>query len=170
MAFHQITSVDSNELVLGNYDISTSATAGGTFTSLGSGQLTSFQHNFTNSDLQSGNSVDPIEYNASILSVLQCGLTETTGMTSTTTTITAGGAELLTPRAWKMSNRRLLTTTINTIITVFSGTIENGMTLVPKSDNDDNPINMYQFSVRGELDSSLSVGAQLFTIVKDEEE
>jgi len=35
-----------------------------------------------------------------------------------------------------------------------------------KSDNDPNPINVYQFTFKAENNSSLSVGSQLYSIIK----
>lgn len=90
-------------------------------------------------------------------------------MSTTSTTIRAGGATELVPRAFKLTNYRMIgTTTVNTVITIFNANIENGMTLVPKSDNDGNPVNVFQFSVKGDNLASLSAGAQLFQIVKVE--
>ena len=179
---HQITSVETDRLILGNYEISTATTSGGTWTSLGPGMLTSFNHNFENSNIQAGNSVDPLEYiatetasfgvdilewNASILSVIQGGLTGTTGITTTGSTLRAGGNTTLTKRAFRMVNTNDKSgTTVVTTITVFKASVESGMTLGVKSDNDSDPINVYQFTFMAENDASLSAGAQLFTIVK----
>lgn len=184
MPTYQNASVNSNQLILGNYKIETASSSAGSYVNLGAGQLTAFQHNFTNSDIQAGNAVDPIEfiaeenvtiafelmeYKASAMSAMMGGLTETTSISTTSTTIRAGGAVELTPRAFKLTNKRMIgTTTVNTVITIFNANIENGMTLVPKSDNDGNPVNVFQFTVKGDNLASLSAGAQLFQIVKVE--
>ena len=179
---HQITSVDTDRLILGNYAISTSLTSGGTFVALGPGMLTAFAHNFTNSNIQSGNSIDPLEYiadesatfsvdvleyDASVLSAIQGGLTNTTGITTTGSTLRAGGATNLTKRAFKLTNvNQKGGASITTVITIFKASVEGGMTLGVKSDNDADPINVYQFAFKAENDSTLTAGAQLFTIVK----
>ena len=181
---HQITSVDTDKLILGNYKMETAASSGAAFVNLGPGMLTSWMHNFTNSNIQSGNSVDPmeyisdeslsfgfdlIEYDASAISALQGGLTETGSITSVISTLRAGGAEQLTKRAFKFTNHQMIDdSTVDTIITVFQASVEGGLTLGVKSDNDANPINVFTFSCKAENDSSLSVGAQLFTLVKTE--
>lgn len=181
---HQITSVDSDKLILGNYEIETASSSGAVFVTLGPGMLTSWQHTFTNTNIQSGNSVDPleyiadealtfgfdiIEYHASVISALQGGLVNTTAVTSTTSTLRGGGATELIQRAFKMTNTREIDgSTVETVITVFKAAVEGGMTIGVKSDNDSDPINVFSFACKAENDATLSAGGQLFTIVKDE--
>jgi hypothetical protein len=183
MALYQNTSVDSDRIVIGNYKLETAPSAVGTYVNLGAGQLTSWQHQFEKYNVQAGNAPDPIEgiadetvsfafdlieYDASVLSVLQCGLTSSATATSSSS-LYAGGNTTLTHRAWRLTNRRIISgATVQTVITVFRGVIDNGMTMVLKSDNDADPVNAYQFSVTGEVDASLTVGSQLYQIVKDE--
>ena len=179
---HQITSVDTDILILGNYAVSTSATSGGTYVDLGPGMLTSFDHQFSNSNIQAGNSVDPleyiateslmfsvdmIEYEASVMSAIMGGLTNTASITSEGSTLRAGGASTLTKRAFKMVNTNHKgDTSVVTTITVYKAAVEKGMTLGVKSDNDENPINVFTFNFKGENDASLSAGSQMFTIVR----
>jgi len=179
---HQITSVDTDRLILGNYAVSTSATSGGTFVQLGPGMLTAFAHSFTNSNIQAGNSIDPLEYiadesatfsvdmleyDASVLSAIQGGLVSTTGITTTGSTLNAGGNTNLTKRAFKLTNLNTKgSASITTVITIYKASVEGGMTLGVKSDNDADPINVYQFTFKAENDSSLSVGSQLYSIIK----
>ncbi len=181
---HQISSVDTDKLILGNYAMSTAPTSGATFVDLGPGMLTAWDHQFTNSNVQSGNSVDPlewiseetltwtfdlIEYHASVISALMGGLTNTSGITSTSSTLRAGGATQLTKRAFKMTNHQIIDdSTVETVITVFQAVVDSGFSIQVKSDNDADPINVFQFAMHGENDESQSVGSQLFTILKDE--
>ena len=184
MPNYQNTSVNSNQLILGNYKIETATTAGGSYVNLGSGELTSWVHNFTNSEIQAANSVDPIEYiadenvifafqlyeyKASAMNAMMGGLTGTGTISTTSTTINGGGNVNITRRAFRLTNTRFIgTTSVATVITHYKGQIENGMTIVPKSDNDGNPLNAFQFTVKCTNDASLSVGSQLFSIVKGE--
>ena len=184
MATHQNTSVDSDRIALGNYKIETASSSGATYVNLGAGQLTSWAHVFEKYTLQAGNAPDPmegiatetcafafdlLEYDASAFSALQCGLISTGTITSVLSVINAGGNTVLTPRAFRLTNTREISGASSpTVIVVYRGVIDNGMVLVPKSDNDTDPMNVYQFSVTGENDSTLSVGSQLFSITKIE--
>jgi len=183
MALYQNTTVDSDRLIIGNYKIETSATAGGTFVNVGAGMLNSFAHNFTKYDVQAGNAPDPIEgiadesvtfdfdmieYDASVISAISNGLVSAT-VTTSQSTLEAGGNTTLTERAYKLTNRRLInSTTVETVITIFKGSIDTGPVINPKSDNDSDPINSIAFSITAINDSSRTAGSQLYTIVKDE--
>jgi hypothetical protein len=182
MAYYQNTSVDSDKLVVGNWKIETAATAAGTYVNLGAGMLDSFAHNIEKWDVQAGNAPDPIEgvadetvsigftlieYDGSVLSALQNGLTSHSA-TSVLSTLTAGGNQELTKRAYKLTNRSLRTgSTVDTVITVYTAAIENGVTLQVKSDNDTDPVTGFQFTLMGELDTSRTAGDQLFKIEHD---
>ena len=76
---------------------------------------------------------------------------------------------MLTTRAYKLTNARDISgTTVETVITHYKGSVDNGMTMVTKSDNDSDPVNAFQFTVTCENDASLSIGSQLYSIVKVE--
>lgn len=183
MALHQNTSVDSDRLIIGNWKIETAPSSGATFVNLGAGGLTSWDHQFEKYDVQAANAPDPIEgvatetltfgfdlieYDASAFSALQCGLVTST-VTASVSSMYAGGNTTLTPRAFRLTNRRIISsTTVETVITVFKGTIDNGPTMVVKSDNDSDPITTWQFNVTAEVDTALTAGSQLYQIVKDE--
>lgn len=183
MATYQNSSVDSDRLILGNFKIETAASSAATYQNLGAGQLTSFQHQFEKFDVQAGNAPDPIEgiatetlnfgfdlieYDASVLSAMQGGLVSAT-VTTSQSTIEAGGNTELTPRAFKLTNTRIISgSTVETVITIYRATIDNGMTWVTKSDNDSDPVNALQFTVTAELDTAKTAGSQLYTIVKTE--
>jgi hypothetical protein len=182
MAYYQNTSVDSDKLVIGNWKIETAATVGGTYVNLGAGMLDSFSHNVEKWDIQAGNAPDPIEgvadetltigftlieYDGSALSAMQNGLTEYSA-TSVLSTLTAGGNQELTKRAYKLTNRSERTgSTVETVIKVYTAAVENGVTLQLKSDNDTDPITGFQFTLTAELDTTRTAGDQLFSIEQD---
>jgi hypothetical protein len=182
---YQNSSVDSTKLILGNYKIETSpyASAAGSFTwvNLGAGMVNSFGHNFEKFDVQAGNAPDPIEgvsketfpiemelieYDASVMAAVSSGLV-TSASTGTVMTLYGGGNTTLTPRAIRLTNTRSVSgATKQTIITVFKSTINQGPQFTAKSDNDTDPINVMPLSITGEIDSTRSVGTQLYTITK----
>lgn len=186
MPLYQNQSVDTAELLIGNYKIETAAygtSAGGTWVNLGAGMVNSFNHAITKYDVQAGNAPDPIEgvaeetftvdmelieYDASALAAISCGLvTADTTTSSTQTVMKAGGNTILTSRAFKFTNRRLISgATKETVILLFKATLDNGLQITAKSDNDADPINVMPVTVVGKLDATLSVGAQLYTITK----
>jgi hypothetical protein len=181
MANYQNSSVTSSKLILGNYKLESAATAGGTYVNLGAGQLTGFTHTPTFYDTQAGNAPDPvegvadeeatfdlelIEYDASVLSAISCGLL-TSSSTTTLSTLNAGGATTLTPRAFRFTNTAIINGTTNqTIITVYKATLASGLALTTKSDNDTDPVNIMPLQIRAKLDSTRTAGSQLFNITK----
>ena len=183
MAFYQNSTVDSDRVVLGNYKIETAASAAASYVNMGAGQLTSFQHVFEKFTSQAGNAPDPIEgiavetanfafdlleYDASVFSALQNGLVSST-VTTSQSTLEAGGNQTLTARAYKLTNTSNVPSgTSQTVITIFKGTIDSGVNVVTKSDNDSDPVNAFQFTITAELDTARTAGTQLYTIVKDE--
>lgn len=186
MPIYQNQSVDTAELLIGNYKIETAAygtSAGGTWVNLGAGMVNSFNHAITKYDVQAGNAPDPIEgvaeetftidmelieYDASALAAISCGLaTADTTTSSTQTVYKAGGNTILTPRAFKFTNRRFISgATKETVIFVFKATLDNGLQITAKSDNDTDPINVMPVTITAKLDATLSAGTQLYTITK----
>jgi hypothetical protein len=181
MPVYQNSSVDSDKLILGNCKIETSATAGGTYVNLGAGIVNSFTHSPEFYDVQAGNAPDPIEgvateiatiefelieYDGSVLSAIQCGLTEYSA-TSALSTFTSGGNQTLTPRAFRLTNTRTIgTTTVETILTVYRATMKTGMTINFKSDNDTDPIAVLPGTIEAKIDSTRTEGDQLFSITR----
>jgi len=183
---HQNSSVDTKKLILGNYKIETAAygtSTAGTWVNLGAGIVNSFNHNITKYDVQAGNSPDPIEgisgetftvdmelieYDASVLAAISCGgVTADTTSSSTQSVLKAGGNTELTPRAYKLTNRRLVSgATKETVVMVFKATMDTGLQFTAKSDNDTDPIQTMAVTITAKLDSTLSVGSQLFTVTK----
>ncbi len=179
MPVYQNSTVAQNKLVLGNYKIETSASAAGTYVNLGAGMVNNYGHNPSFYDTQAGNAPDPIEgiadedfkidfemleYDGSVLSAIQCGAVSETSTTSLST-LTGGGNQTLTPRAFRLTNTRDISgTTVETIITVFKATMESGLQFTAKSDNDTDPIQVMPMVIVAKNDSTLSAGTQLFTI------
>jgi hypothetical protein len=181
MPNYQNTTVDSNKLILGNYKMETAATAGGTYVNLGAGMLTRFGHEWDKYDVQAGNAPDPIEgiakesfkiefelmeYDGSALSALFCGAVSETN-TSVLSTMIGGGNQVLTPRAFRFTNTRIIgTTTCQTILTVFKATVDAGLSITAKGDNDSDPINVMPITLTAEVDATKTAGTQLFSLTR----
>ena len=184
MPIYQNSSVATTNLLIGNYKIETAAygtSAGGTWVNLGAGIVNSFNHNITKYDVQAGNASDPlegiatetftvdgelIEYDSSVLAAISCGA-ETSASTTTQSVLSAGGNIELTPRAFRLTNRRIISgSTKETVIMVFKATLDNGIQVTAKSDNDTDPINTMAFTITGKLDTTLTAGSQLFTVTR----
>lgn len=182
MALHQNTSVDSTKLIIGNYKIESSASAGGTYINLGAGMVSKFGHNITMYNTQAGNAPDPvegvsaetftidaelIEFDASALAAISGGsITKTTGA-SGVTVINGGGNTVITDRAFRLTNTRLINAvTHQTVIIVYKAHLTAGLSFTAKSDNDADPVNVMPIAIEGSLDSTLTAGSQLFSITR----
>ena len=179
MPVYQNSSVTSNDLVIGNYKIETAPSVAGTYVNLGAGIVTSFGHNITKYDVQAGNAPDPIEgvadeefriefelieYEGSVLSVIQGGAISDSTSTNLST-IDGGGNTTITERAFRLTNTRTISsTTVETIIKVYKATMENGLQFTPKSDNDADPIMVMPGVIIAKNDTTLTAGSQLFQI------
>lgn len=184
MGLYQNTIATGIKLIIGNCKIETSATANGTYVNLGNGMVSNFSHVYETYTSQSGNGPDPIEgiakescvaeftlieYDASVLSAIQCGsITADTTTSSVQSTINAGGNSTLTPRAFKITNTRLVSgVTKQTVITVYYAMITTGLGIDFKTDNDSDPVATMPFTMMGENDTSRTAGSQLYKIVRD---
>jgi hypothetical protein len=181
MPTYQNSTVDANKLILGNYKIETAPSSGGTYVNVGAGMLTDHGHDFEKYDVQAGNAPDPIEgiaketyhinfemieYDGSVLSAIQCGaITETN--TTALSTISGGGNQVLTSRAFRLTNTRLISgATAQTIVTVYKATVDNGLQFTSKGDNDTDPINVMTVAITAEVDATKTAGSQLFSITR----
>ena len=178
MAQYQNSSVTASKLILGNYQIEYAATVGGSMVNLGAGIVNSFGHNLTKFDSQAGNAPDPvegiaretftisgelIEYNPTALSAIQCGGTDLT--VSTTSILTGGGNQVLTPIAFQLTNTTTYSgSTYTTVIQTYKATLDAGIQFTAKSDNDSDPVNVMPFTITAKLDTSRTAGDQLFNI------
>lgn len=182
MPLYQNTSVASNMLIIGNYKIEMAATASGTYINLGAGIINDWGQNITKYDVQAGNAPDPIEgiaeetftisgelieFDLSVLSGLSGGgMTYTSG--ASTLTVDGGGNATLTPQCFRLTNRRMISgATKETIILVYNGTLDGGIKVTAKSDNDTNPLNIMPFAITCKPDTTRTVGSQLFKITRD---
>jgi len=181
MAYHQNSSVDSNKLIIGNCKIETASSVAATYVNLGAGMVSAFTHTPTMYDVQAGNAPDPIEgvaeevctvdfelieYDASVLSAIHGGLVSQTS-TTVLSTLVAGGSSTITPRVFRITNTRMISaTTSETILTIFKGTLTTGISINFKSDNDADPLALMPCQIEGKVDSSLTVGSQLFKITR----
>lgn len=181
MALYQNSAVTSAKLIIGNCKIETSATSGGTYVNLGAGIVTNFSHNIVKFDVQAGNAPDPIEgiasetvtisgemieYDGSVLSVIQCGAISETH-TTVLSTIIAGGNQILTPVAFRITNTSMYSSsTVETIMTLYKGTLDTGVVINFKSDNDGDPIAIMPFTITGKVDSTKTAGTQLYTLTR----
>ncbi len=184
MPLYQNNSVATQKLILGNYKIET-ATVGTTVASaawvnLGAGMVNSFGHNITKYAVQAGNAPDPIEgiatetftaaidlieYSPTTLSFIQAGAVSVASGTTGITTIKGGGNSVITPVAFKLTNRRFIgTVTQETIVMVYNATLDSGLQFTAKSDNDADPINIMPIAITGKPLATLSAGDQLFSI------
>lgn len=192
MPLYQNTSVDATKLIIGNYKIEVApygTTAGAaSWVNLGAGIVNKFGHNYEKYKAQAGNAPDPvegvatetfiidgelIEYDASVLSALSGGVTTKSTGASGVTVLSGGGVSTVTYKTFKLTNTRMQAAsaaatpvTHQTVVLVFKASLDNGLQFTSKSDNDTDPVNVMPFSITGKVDSTLSAGAQLYTITR----
>ena len=185
MPNYQNNSVATEKLVLGNCKIEVAASAGATFTNVGAGMVSTYNHEPTMYDTQAGNAPDPIEgvateevkvdmemleWDASTLNVIHGGLFSMS-TTSSVQTIHAGGQSdtTITPKAWKFTNTRTISsTTVTNVFTVYYATPDAGPQFTLKSDNDTDPMAVQPLSITGKIDSSRNAGDQLYSWTMDQ--
>jgi len=181
MPLYQNTSVNTGALVVGNYKIEMAASVGATYVNLGAGMINKWGQNITKYAIQAGNAPDPlegisnetftidgelIEFDLSVLSVLSCG-GFTSASSGTVMTASGGGNATLTPYVFRLTNKRMVSgATKETIILVYNGTLDTGLQVTAKSDNDSDPINVIPFTITAKLDTTRTAGSQLFYITK----
>ena len=182
MPLYQNSLADNTKLIIGNCKIETAASIAASYVNLGNGVVSGFKHNVEMITSQSSNGPDPvegiaketaeidfqmIEYDASVLSAIQCGIISAVIATSQTT-INAGGNSTVTPRVFRITNTRLISgATKQTVFTVYRGYMSAGLEFQFKSDNDADPVAIMPGKIMAEVDTSLTSGSQLFKIVRD---
>jgi len=179
MPIYQNSTVDQDKLIIGNYTVEVAASAAATFVNVGAGILNSFNHNTTPYDAQAGNAPDPIEgianevcvadmemieYDSSVISIIQGGLIASSTSSSVETIHAGGYADTtITPKAWRLTNTRTISgATIQSIITVYYATPDAGPQWSFKSDNDTDPVAVMPLSITGKLETSRAPGDQLY--------
>lgn len=163
MAQYQNSSVTDAKIEVGNYAISVgaeNATAGSAWTNLGAGGVTSFAYVADSYTSQAANAPDPImgiaketatvgvdliEYDGSSFSVLSGGIVSG----SSGSLIVGGVSNVQSAKAIKLVNTRKLATgsTQTTTYVLPRVYMQGGFSMTPKSDNDTDPINVYQFNL-----------------------
>jgi hypothetical protein len=185
MPIYQNTSVSTNKLIIGNVKLefaSVGTTAGGTWTNLGAGIVNNVNHNIEKYDVQAGNAPDPIEgisnetlaisgelieYDGLYFASAMGGVITLSSSSTDSSIITAGGGTDITPKAFKITNRRIVSgTTRETVIMVYKATFGNGPQITLKSDNDADPVAVMPFEITAKLVATASVGNQLYSITK----
>ena len=184
MPIYQVTSVDSDKLVLGNAKVERAASALATFSNLGAGTVTNWDHLTEQYTSQAGNAPDPvegvasetvtvafelIEFDASVLSAISGGLISASTSSSLETIHAGGNADTTISRsAYRFTNTRTISgATIETILTVYYATSDAGPSFQLKSDNDTDPVMIMPVAITGKLDTTRAAGQQLYTITHD---
>jgi hypothetical protein len=195
MAVIQNGTVTSDLLVIGNYKIQTTSVFSAltsvntiilsTLTNLGAGMLSNFQHDISMIDVQAGNAPDPIT-GVALETVTVSGelielksdnfvaawnglVTAQSAYTSNLSFINAGGAGTLTPRCYVFTNRHYNTsgTSCLTHIVIYRGYMTKGIGITMKADQDSDPINVFPFEIKGEIDAARTKGDQLYAIYRE---
>jgi len=182
----QTTIQNAGSIMLGSAKISIGASAGSATTDIGLARNVNLTENLTKYTSQSDNGPDPINgvsrhtVNVSF-ELLELWppnwitmygsnfVTSTTGsgtyVAGTANVMSTGGGNELTNIAIKLTNNTLQSgATVQTIVVVYSATIEDGLNLAFQSDNSDDPVMATPFTFVGELDTSRSVKDQLFIV------
>lgn len=192
MAYHQLTSTNTDALIIGNVKIqvasydsayTTIASVASAVTDLGTGMVSSAKHNVEKYTVQAGNAPDPLEGIANETFTISGELLEFTvaniatawgGIVTTATAITTtksylsgGGKADMTPKTFLLTNTRVVNgATQQTNIVVWKAYMTNGIEMTIKSDNDADPITILPFEIEGVLDGTRTSGNQLFMIEK----
>ncbi len=191
MAHYQTTMQQSGTLLQGNALIKVAASAGTLVASgvnVGIGQFTGFTENITPFTVQAGNAADPIEgisehtltvtfdlleFYLPTFDTLRGGNLDLQTNPSVGTYITGGsvqsfstgGLTELTAIALMIHNTKIVSSaTVETIFVGYKGTIDQGITFTPKSDNDEDPIAVFSWAVTFELDTGRTSGDQLYIV------
>jgi hypothetical protein len=184
MGNYQNTIATNTKLILGNAKIETAATSGGSFVNLGNGIVTNFKHIYETFTSQSGNGPDPIEgistesatcdfemieYDASVISAIQCGtISADTTTSSTQSVINAGGNSTITDRAFRITNTSMIAgVTKQTVFLIYQAHLATGPEFNFKSDNDADPVAVMPCQLIAKLDTTQSAGSQLYKITRD---
>ncbi len=184
--------VNANSLLKGGWKMEVGATAGNLVTSgtnIGVGNLTGFTENIVPYVVQAGNAPDPLEGVATHTVTINFetlefwpptfdeirgeGLdteneaTAGTYVAGTANVISTGGLDVLSNKAYRFTNTKLVAgATVQTVIVVYKGYAEQGISFTAKSDNDEDPVTVIPWVITGKLDTGANrtVGDQLFII------
>lgn len=192
MALLQNTSFDSDALILGNWKIqvatynsayTTVASVASAVTNLGLGMVTGFGHNIEKYNVQAGNGPDPVEgvatetftitadlmefTLANVVTALGGIVTTATAITTTHSYLSGGGASVMTPKTFLLTNRRIVSgASVETNLVVWKGYATNGPQFTTKADQDADPVTSWALEIEGVLDATRTAGNQLYLIDK----
>ena len=182
----------ANSLIFGGFRMDVAGTAGAlvaaaSCTNVGLGRNLSITENIGKYTCQADNGPDPAKGVATHTMTISFELLEWYGptmdkirgtgfdsesnpsvgtyMTGSAQVLTTGGFTELNSTAFKFTNRKLVSAaTVETVIVVYKAYLDAGMVLTAKSDNDEDPINVYPVTLEAVLDTSRSAGDQLYII------
>jgi len=191
MPNYQTEIQQSGTLLQGNWLMKVAPSAGTIIASgvnIGIGQVTGWTENITPFSTQAGNAADPIEGVAEhtltltfelmemylpTFDTLRGGDLDTQTNPSAGTYITGGcvqslatgGKTVLTDVAMLLHNTKIVSdATVETMIVCYKGTIQGGLALTTKSDNDEDPIGIWAFEMKFTLETGRTRGDQLVVI------
>ena len=176
----------TGSLMMGSVKVEVAASALGTYTNLGLARGVSITENIVPYAVQADNGPDPIhgisrqtatvefemmEFYLPTLDILRgTGLdldNHTTGtyLTTTCRILTTGGLSELNDRAVKFTNHKLVSAaTVETVIVFYKAHITSGLQIALKSDNDEDPVNVYPQTLEAVMDTERAAGDQLYII------
>lgn len=192
--YQQTSETNADALLQGGFRMGVAGTAGvfagGSLgTVLGLGNLTGFTENIDRTTTQAGNSDLPEEKVAThtVTVTFEClefwpptfdeirgesldteneatAATYING-TPTANTISSGGLRAIGSKAFIFENTTMVDGgTAQTILVIYKGKVETGMTFTPKTDHDTDPAMVVPFTITGEIDTGRTAGDQLFYI------
>lgn len=192
--YQQTSLTNAGTLLEGGFRMGVAGTAGvfagGSLgTVLGIGNLTGFTENIEKTTTQAGNSDQPdmrvanhtltitfdlLEFWPPSFDLIRGGsldienaATASTyiGGTGTANTITTGGLNTLTGKAFCFENTTVVSgATAVTVLIAYLARIEAGLAFTPKTDHDTDPVMVMPFTLTAELDTSRTAGDQLYII------
>jgi len=176
----------TGSLMLGSFKLEVAASAAATYTNIGIGRGFSITENISPYSVQADNGPDPIfgvsrqtatiefemmEFYLPTLDAIRgTGLdvdTHTTGtyVTSTCRILTTGGLSELNDRTYKFTNHKLVSgATVETLIMFYKAHVTGGLQISAKSDNDEDPVNVYPQTLEAVMDTTRTAGDQLYRI------
>jgi len=193
LGHYQVTSLlTAGTILQGGFRLGVAASAAGLVGSgganLGIGNLTGFTENVEMTTTQAGNSNLPVKVIATHGLTITFELLEfypprwrtirggsadvyagtaSTYINGTPTahTFSTGGLNDVHGQAFAFQNNTIVGgLTASTVLIVYNAKIEQGMAFTPKSDNDTDPAMVIPFTLTGELETSRTLGDQLYRI------
>ena len=179
--------VNANTILAGGFALYYATTAGGSFTNMGLGRAFTVTEEISKFTSQSSNGPDPIEGVARQEVVITFELLETTPATwdairggsldtenastastyitgtPTANTISSGGLTELVAKAYKFVNNTLVSgATTMSVFVVYKAYVDAGLSFTATSDNSDDPVTVWPFTIRAQCDAGRTKGDQLW--------